>query len=111
MSNNIVKMSMNVKSYKTPKISNLDTTDMDEKQVRALYNKRAYQKKKFHRRLCYLKEQYPYIFVEHKDVLKNWLETNGSPNDEFLEIVRSYIRPVDTYKSSLKDINKLFDDA
>jgi hypothetical protein len=103
-------MSVTVTTYKTPKITNLNTDSMDDKQIRALYNKRAYQKKKFHRRLCYLKEQYPYIFIENKELLKQWLETNGSPTDEFIELVRSFIKPIDQYKASLKDINQLFDD-
>jgi hypothetical protein len=58
---------------------------------RAKWNETRYARHKIYHQLYYLKQQYPQIFIDHKDELKQWLiEHNYKITDQFIELIRTF---------------------
>lgn len=68
----------------------ITTETYEEKQAR--WNAKRYEKHHLYHKIRYLKNKYPYIFTEHADELRIWLENhNLTPTMVFIEYIRSFI--------------------
>lgn len=75
---------------------------------RQKWNKTRYEKHNVYHKIYYLENKYSYIFEEHKDELKLWLENNNmTPTLDFIVYIRTFIR--NPKLNGAHYIRKLFD--
>ena len=69
------------------------SSNISNKENRAKWNAARYAKHKSYHQVYYLKNQYPNIFIEYKDVLKQWLiEHDYTISEGFIDLINSLRR-------------------
>jgi hypothetical protein len=64
---------------------------LSDKEKRAKWNETRYSRHKIYHQVYYLKNQYPQIFIDNKEEIKQWLiDNNCEINEQFIEFIRTF---------------------